>query len=396
MMWSKINRSLVEEKRSYAPAKPSSHPAAAAAAPGPSIDCSAGSSPYQTSELVFAGLPSGVSYDWVVKYPHYAGLADAIRAWWRPFAELSDDNVLVTAGSIEALSLTSMLFLRPGARALGYAPQFLEFENYTKIMGIEYRAVPLRPEARLAFSTDELVAAIAEEDSVVYVDNPNNPTGQVIPLADIRRIVEAARAKGVCVLVDEAYGEYMSESNSAALLVGEYDNVIVARTFSKGWGLAGVRAGYVLACARLTALLAKLTNPYVVPELARRVVAYALTSDPAFPSRCRERVVGEKRKVVALCRNDLSVSATDDSVPILLITHRDPACDLQAMFSSLGIDVISAGCFRGLGNNSVRLRLPEPASLEGVLRVLQEIDCGCKNVRNQAEGAAVSSERATD
>eukprot|EP00727_Mastigamoeba_balamuthi_P003526 m51a1_g13170 hypothetical protein (414) ;mRNA; f:80078-81319 len=412
-MLSKLNPPLVEtEKRSYAPIKSTSGDASnsngaqqqqgqqhhhqqqeetsGAAGAVRLIDCGKGSSPYKTSEAVLARLPADVPYEWLVEYPHSTGIVDAILGWWRPLAELERDGVLITAGTMEVLTLVAMLFRKPGGRALGYAPQFPEFENNARFMGIDYRTVALRPEAKMAFSADDLIAAIAEEDSVVYVDNPNNPTGQVIPLADIRRVVEAARARGVFAYVDEAYGDYMDEANSAARLLGEYDNLIVSRTFSKGWGLAGIRAGYILSSPRLVALVAKLTNPFLIPEMGRRLIDYALTADPAFPSRCRAVVRSHKPRVAALCRSHLSVAATADTTPIMLLTHDDPACDLAAMFAALGVEVVSAASFRGLGPNSARLRLPEPGCLDAVLQAVEKIDKGCKNVRNPVEDAAVS------
>eukprot|EP00727_Mastigamoeba_balamuthi_P003522 m51a1_g13167 hypothetical protein (389) ;mRNA; f:73994-75160 len=388
-MWAKLNPPLVRnEKRSYAVVEVSnSNSDAAATAPEPLINCGEGSSPYGTSEAVLARLPADVPSQWLVQYPHHTGLVDAILAWWRPLVELHPDNVLIVAGSAEVLTLVTTLFRKPGARALGYTPQFPDFENNAEYMGIDYRSVPLRPEAKLAFSADDLVAAITEEDSVVYVDNPNNPTGQVIPLADIGRVVEAASDRGVCVLVDEAYGEYMDESNSATQLLGEYDNLIVARTFSKGWGLAGVRAGYALACPRVISLIAKLINPYFVSEMGRRIIDYALTADPMFPSRCRAVVRSHKPRVAALCRSHLSVAATADTTPIMLLTHDDPACDLAAMFAALGVEVVSAASFRGLGPNSARLRLPEPGCLDAVLQAVEMIDAGCKGTKSRAEGS---------
>eukprot|EP00727_Mastigamoeba_balamuthi_P003523 m51a1_g13168 putative aminotransferase (474) ;mRNA; f:76082-77503 len=410
-MWSsKLNPLLVASQAKQSPAiskaskasssNGASGPNSNTAPSRPMIDCGKGSSPFKTSEALLARLPADVPYQWLVQYPHHTGLVDAIVAWWAPVVKLRSSNVLVTAGTMEVLtlvamlfrvsnvlvaagtaevlSLATMLFRKPGGKALGYSPQFPEFEHNTRFMGIDYRTVPLRPEAKMAFSADDLIAAITEEDSVVYVDNPNNPTGQVIPLADIGRIVEAARAKGVCVLVDEAYGEYMDESNSAAQLVPKFGNLIVARTFSKGWGLAGVRAGYALACPRIISMIATLTNPFHVCEVGRRLIEFVLTADPTFPSLCRAVVRSNKPRITALCRSHLSVAATADTTPIMLLTHDDPACDLAAMFAALGVEVVSAASFRGLGPNSVRLRLPEAARLDAVLDAVQLIDEGIK------------------
>ena len=108
------------------------------------------------------------------------------------------------------------------------------------------------------------------------MDNPNNPTGQCIPLEQIEYIVREAAKDNICVLVDEAYGEYMRSENSAITLIKTYDNLIVLRTFSKGFGLAGLRLGYLVARPEIIEEMKKLTSPYDGNTLARRICAQVL------------------------------------------------------------------------------------------------------------------------
>ena len=89
-------------------------------------------------------------------------------------------------------------------------------------------------------------------------------------------ILEAARAKGAYVLADEAYGDFIPKEEASLALWGEYDNLIVAKTFSKGFGLANLRCGYVVAPEELTGYMAKTLNPYVSSDLNRAICAAAL------------------------------------------------------------------------------------------------------------------------
>lgn len=81
---------------------------------------------------------------------------------------------------------------------------------------------------------ERVVAAIDDAVSLVYLDNPNNPTGQSVPLDAMRMILDKTREVGACVISDEAYGDYLAPEDSAITLVNEYDNLIVMRSFSKG------------------------------------------------------------------------------------------------------------------------------------------------------------------
>ena len=82
--------------------------------------------------------------------------------------------------------------------------------------------------------------------NVIYLDNPNNPTGKIIPLEEIEEVVKKAAELDIAVIVDEVYGDFMSKENSSISLINQYDNLLIVRSFSKGFGLAGLRIGYVI------------------------------------------------------------------------------------------------------------------------------------------------------
>ena len=119
-------------------------------------------------------------------------------------------------------------------------------------------------------AAEDLLPLLTEKTAFFYVDRPNNPTGQTMPLGDVERLCRAAAAAGAFCVVDEAYGDFLPREESAMTLMDRYDNLIIIRTFSKGFGLANLRAGYLVLPPKLTAMLRQCSNPYVLSDIQRR------------------------------------------------------------------------------------------------------------------------------
>lgn len=336
------------------------------------IDCGEGINIVMAPPAARAAF-SELQFEMLRAYPHSVAVKDSIIAYWKDFAPLEYSRITLCDGSVSGLYLINRLFLEAGDRVLGYVPQFSEYETDVKMYGCQFDGVPLKKEANYAFSADDLLAALTAEHKLVYLDNPNNPTGQIIPLAAIEKILQAAEKLGVCVIVDEAYGDYMPKENSAAGLCGKYENLIVVKTFSKGFGLAGMRGGYLLLPAQLVPYMSNITNPYCMSELSRSVAAKTIR-DEAFLDELREKTAALKRQLLALPLRHISVAETAETVSICLLTHEDPAVDLAEAFAKHRILVISGSDFYTLSKNSVRFRIPAAADMPKVLEALRQID----------------------
>jgi histidinol-phosphate aminotransferase len=174
------------------------------------------------------------------------------------------------------------------------------------------------------------------------------------------------------VIADEAYADFMEESQSAATLLPEYENLIVLRTFSKGLGLAGLRAGYLLACEAICGNLVRISNPYKVSQPARRAAAAALTQAD-FVRNCRAAVARSKAELRRALGRKLLMAHTLDTCPICLLSHVDDETDLEKEFLERGVLTYSGVSFDGLGKNSVRLRVPREEECGRVLAAAGEI-----------------------
>lgn len=360
----RINRSIAEQtKVSYA---------IESAGPLPyDIDCGEGINTVMVPPAAKAAFKE-LDFEMMRPYPHSVDVKDSIIQYWKGYCPLNYKRIVLCDGSVSGLYLINRLFLERGDAVLGIAPQFSEYVTDAKMYGTHFTGVPLKKENNYRFSVEDLLAALTPDHKLIYIDNPNNPTGQAIPLADIETILAAANKNGTAVVIDEAYGEYIPKKNSAVSLLDKYENLIVARTFSKGFGLAGLRAGYLLIPECLAPYIANITNPYCMTEFARSVAAKTIL-DESFLEILQSKTAEMKKQMYRSWKN-LSIAHTCDTVSISMVTHQNPEIDLAAEFAKRRILVISGNDFENIGQNSVRLRVPEEKDMPAVLKAMEEID----------------------
>lgn len=336
------------------------------------VDCSEGFNPYGCSSLVLDAL-SNITSDMVCEYPHDDSLQASIAAHWGKYSPVAKANILLTDGSIGGLYLVNSAFSIPGAALLTISPQFSDYTSHAKFMDMEYRRAYLCESRNYRFEPEALLERIEDGLSLVYLDNPNNPTGQAIPLDALRAVLFKAAAHGVCVIVDEAYGDYMEDGQSAITLLGRFNNLIVLRTFSKGYGLAGLRGGFLLASETLCTALNKLSNPYMASQLTR-LAAVAALQDQNFIKSCRSAFTRSKMALRSALGEKLRMAETLNSCPICLLSHVDAAADLRQEFQKRGILTFSGVGFDGLSKNSVRLRIPHERQCGRLLDAVRDIN----------------------
>ena len=204
---------------------------------------------------VFSRAGSGL----LRRYPD----ARALEATLAGRYDVDASQALVTAGADEAIDRCCRAYLAAGSSILITDPTFEMFDRYATLAGAAIERVPWAPGP---FPTGEMLARLDDRVAVVAVVTPNNPTGEVATLDDLRRI--AAAAPRALVILDHAYAEYADEDLTGEALA--MPNVVVIRTLSKAWGLAGCRVGYALGPAGIIAALRAAGGPFAVagPSLA--------------------------------------------------------------------------------------------------------------------------------
>jgi len=198
------------------------------------------------------------------------------------YVEVPAENIFVSNGSDEALSLICRLVLEPGKKAIGFTPSYGMYPVVTAINGAEFVEIP-------ATEIDEkqLYEKINPEVKVIFICSPNNPTGT---LFSRDKILNLCKNFGGLVIVDEAYIEF-SSAKSLAKDVSDYPNLVILRTLSKAWGLAGVRVGYAIADGKIIKYLNAIKLPYNLSSVSEKIALYALCN--------RKKMTSSVKKILA-------------------------------------------------------------------------------------------------
>ena len=198
---------------------------------------------------------------------------------------VAQEQIVLGNGSNDVLDLIARVFLAPGRSAVFAQHAFAVYPLATLSTGAELIATPAK---NYGHDLAAMLAAIRPDTRVVWIANPNNPTGNFLPYAEVRAFLEKVPAE-VVVVLDEAYNEYIppAERVDTAAWVKEFPNLVVCRTFSKIFGLAGLRVGYALASAEVAGLMNRVRQPFNVNNLALAAAAAAL-DDEEFVSASYE------------------------------------------------------------------------------------------------------------
>ncbi|MDK2927467.1 MAG: hypothetical protein PWR31_1157 [Bacillota bacterium] len=340
------------------------------------LDCALGTNPLGAPPAAREAYRAAAGEDFS-RYPDpWADeLREDLARFWAG-AGITAADIAVGPGSMGVLERLNKLFLFPGAQVLGYTPQFSEYVSDARANGAVYCSLPLAGE-KLEFDPAAFLERLTPAVTLVYLDNPNNPTGQLLDLATLRTILERAQELSVPVLVDEAYGEFVSPESSAVYLSTSFSNLLVVRSFSKGWGLAGLRVGYAVLRDELRSLYSRVDLPFSLSRAACRAARAAL-ADREFAVRSRRRVGAVKAEVLRSLKV-LRPSTTHPTTPIVTLTAPDPATDLRDAFLRQGVLVESGADFPGLSAASVRLRVPaEAGELLNRLAAVEEVLAGSR------------------
>ena len=189
------------------------------------------------------------------------------------------EQVVLGNGSNDVLELAALAFLRPGDDALYAQHAFAVYALATQARGATGIEVPARD---FGHDLDAMRAAITPRTRVIFVANPNNPTGTWLPAAALKAFL-AGVPREVLVVLDEAYDEYLdaAQRSPSVTWLGEHPNLLVSRTFSKAYGLAGLRIGYGLMDSAVSALLDRVRQPFNVNSVAQ-AAALAALADPDY------------------------------------------------------------------------------------------------------------------
>lgn len=253
------------------------------------IKLASNENPLGVSPLAMAAMQGALAD--IARYPDGNGF-ELKQALVRRFG-VALPQIVLGNGSNDVLDLAARAFLAPGLEAIYSQHAFAVYPLATQSIGATGVEVPAK---NFGHDLDAMLKAVTEKTRLIFIANPNNPTGTLLRSADLRRFLQALPAH-IAVVLDEAYNEYLPEELKTDSIgwLGHFPNLIVSRTFSKAYGLAGLRVGYALAHERVADLMNRVRQPFNVNSLSL-VAAAAALDDHAFVQRGYElNAVGMKR-----------------------------------------------------------------------------------------------------
>ena len=218
--------------------------------------------------------------------PYSTDLREAIGK----YAGVPANRVFTGNGSDEVIDLLIRLFVEPSEEILIVEPTYGMYRTSANVAGVGVGSFSLSPDFIL--DVDGLLARLQKTTKMLFVCSPNNPTGKLISFSDIERI---CREFSGIVVLDEAYIEFSSRP-SAVQIAGNIENLVILRTFSKAWGLAGIRVGYAIANEKIVQYLDKIKPPYNLNRVSAKIALEALRQ-PKKMTEMRDAILKERSRL---------------------------------------------------------------------------------------------------
>ena len=301
--------------------------------PGCEIDLSDNTNLWGTPPSV-QPLIAGAAITGLSRYP--SAYSDDLKRELARYAGVDSSMIVVGCGSDDLLDSAIRSLAAPGETLAGLDPSFSMIPSFAAVSGLAFAGIPLL-ETGMADAFAEVSAGLS------YLCSPNNPTGTVLQAEVIEAIVAGANGS---VIVDEAYAEFAGATSVE--LAGRYDNVMITRTMSKAFGMAGFRVGYAIASPELICRVEAARGPYKVSSISEKVAMSVLQNDMEWVN---ERVVDAVTNRDRLAREftGLGYTPLDSRANFLLVPVPDSA-SVETKMRTARVAVRSFGSLTGIGD----------------------------------------------
>jgi L-threonine-O-3-phosphate decarboxylase len=287
------------------------------------------------------------------------------------------ENVIVGNGSTELIHLFCEIFIKNGDEAIIPIPTFGEYENAVKKAGGIPKYVRLNDNFRIDPST--ILKEVGSKTKVIFLCNPNNPTSTLIPRSDLLEIIENGGREHVLVFVDESFIEFVDGDVSLASEVKTYKNLFILRSFTKSFGLTGLRIGYGVSYEEIINLLLRGKIPWNVNCLAQ-AAAIAVLQDreylKGYLEKTRKLVGGEREFLLDEFRRVRGLKVFPAHANFILLDIRQTgltAAQLKERMLKHGILIRDCSSFKGLDKYYIRVAVRTRQENEKLLAVLRKI-----------------------
>jgi len=212
------------------------------------------------SKSFFNRFISKINSKIIISYPEVRKLYYALAN----LHKIKTNQLFLTSGVDGAIKNCFELFVSKGDKVITLNPTFAMVDIYCKIF--QAKRFNINYDSKLRINVNNLIRSIDRKTSLIIIANPNSPTGTVIDKIDLEKIIKKANLLNIPILIDEAYYEFYNITSLP--LIKKYKNLIIARTFSKAYGLAGLRVGYLISNKKIAKLLFNLKPMYEVNSIA--------------------------------------------------------------------------------------------------------------------------------
>ncbi len=289
-------------------------------------------------------------------------------------AHVEPHNVIVGNGSTELIYLFSEVFLESGYETIIPVPTFSEYKAATERFGGNMVFVNCNSAKNFKLDFEELESAISKKTRIVFLCNPNSPTGCLYKKDDVLQLVELAAEKNVLVFLDEDYIDFVDDSKrySLAEYVGDYDNMFVLRSLTKFFGLAGARIGFGIASPRMIEILKRAKMPWSVNSLAMFGAVEAV-KDEDFIRQSRRLLLSSKEEMLEmlLAIPWLKVYPSETNFLLIRIIQGDlTSTQLKEGLAKRGFLIRDCKDFDGLTNRFFRVTVRRPEENKKLIKAI--------------------------
>jgi histidinol-phosphate aminotransferase len=282
--------------------------------------------------------------------------------------ELDQEKIFLGNGSDEILDLLMTLILTPGDEVIQGNPAFIKYELAVKSRGGSSIKVPLDENHR--HDLEAMESEITDQTKAILICNPNNPTGTMLKKEEIESFLERISDE-ILILVDQAYLEYITAEDffDGVELLDQHSNLMLMRTFSKAYGLAGLRIGYALADPELIDYLNRIRGPFNINRLAQKAATTALKSESHLEI-CQN--LNEKEKNFLYQKfEELDLDYIKTQSNFIMVDTKMPADDVFRKLQQQGVIIRSGNQF---GMDSwIRVTIGTRADNEYFIRKLKAL-----------------------
>uniref|UniRef100_UPI000558AE97 threonine-phosphate decarboxylase CobD n=1 Tax=Citrifermentans bremense TaxID=60035 RepID=UPI000558AE97 len=306
--------------------------------------------------------------DRLVHYPDKG--ADELRERIAQYHGVSTAEIAVASGSTELIHLLPRVV--GGKKGLIVAPAFAEYAEALESSGWEIDYLTLSSADNFALPLPLLWEKLGEGVDMVFICNPGNPTGALLPLREIEAVVELCREHGAFLVLDEAFMDFCEEE-SAKYLVRQSPRAVLLRSMTKFFAIPGLRLGYAIAAPQMVEAIAALQDPWSV-NTAAQVAGVASLDDADYCLRTREYVDAERERLAEGLASIAGLSVFSSRANYLLVEICDgrSASEIRERLMPEGVLVRDCGNFEGLDGRFFRVAVRLREENERLLELLRK------------------------